>query len=214
VIVYEAEASIGGGARSAELTLPGFVHDICSAVHPLAIASPFFRSLPLAEHGLEWIQPPAALAHPFDDGTAVVIQRSVEATSAMLGSDAGSYCQLLNPFVAQWEPLVNTLLAPLQLPDHPLLLAIFGWRGLRSAQNLADSWFTRERARALFAGWAAHSMLPLDRWGTAAFGLVLGISGHAVGWPLPRGGAQKITDALAAYLRTLGGEIVTSTRVA
>ena len=213
VIVYEAEETIGGGARSAELTLPGFVHDVCSAVHPLALASPFFRTLPLAAHGLEWIQPPAPLAHPFDDGTAAVLERSIEQTSETLGGDAEAYRRLMMPLTASWEHLAPALLGPLRWPRHPLALARFGIRALRSARSLAEHFFKGERARALFAGLAAHSMLPLEQVATAAFALVLGVTGHRVGWPVPRGGSQRITDALVSYLRSLGGEIVTGSRV-
>jgi len=209
VLVREAAETIGGGARSAELTLPGFVHDICSAVHPLAVASPFFRTLPLDRHGLEWIDPPAPLAHPFDDGTAVVLERSIEQTCETLGRDASRYAKLMQPLVADWKYLATDLLAPLRVPRHPFALARFGFRALRSARGLVTSIFAGERARVLFAGLAAHSMLPLEQAGTAAFELVLGITGHAVGWSLPRGGSQKITDALCSYLRSLGGEIVT-----
>jgi len=213
VVVYEAEPVAGGGARSAELTLPGFVHDICSAVHPLGIGSPFFRSLPLADHGLEWIQPSAPLAHPFDDGTAVVLHRSVDITAAQLGLDDRPYRRMLEPFVARWDGLDADVLGPLRLPRQPLLLARFGVRALRPARRFAEKCFRGDRARALLGGLAAHSMLPLEHWGTMAIGLVLGIAGHALGWPIPRGGAQKLSDALVSYLRTLGGEILTSTRV-
>lgn len=213
VLVLEANETIGGGARSAELTLPGFTHDVCSAVHPLAAGSPFFRTLPLERHGLEWIHPHAPLAHPFDDGTAAVLERSIDATGATLGTDAAAYRKLMNPLVADWHKLETALLAPPKLPRHPFALARFGWRALRSAKGLAENTFKGARARALFAGLAAHSMLPLEQTATAAFGLVLGITGHAIGWPAPRGGAQKITDALTAHLKTLGGEVVSDVRV-
>ena len=213
VLVREANETVGGGARSAELTLPGFVHDVCSAVHPLAAGSPFFRTLPLAEHGLEWVFPPAPLAHPFDDGTAAVLERSVEATAATLGADAGAYRKLMNPLATDWPLLENALLGPPGLPRHPLALARFGLRALRPARRLAEVWFDGSRARALFAGLAAHSFLPLEKMPSAAFGLVLGITGHALGWPVPRGGAQRIADALASYFRSLGGEIETGARV-
>jgi len=213
VLVLEANDTLGGGARSAELTLPGFLHDVCSAVHPLAVGSPFFRTLPLEQYGLEWIHPPAPLAHPFDDGTAAVLERSVDATCETLGVDAPAYRKLMNPLVADWHKLETALLAPLKLPRYPFTLARFGWRAVRSAKGLAESVFKGERARALFAGLAAHSMLPLEQAATAAFGLVLGITGHSVGWAFPRGGAQKITDALVAYLRSLGGAVMNNTRV-
>lgn len=212
VLVLEAEETIGGGARSAEFTRPGFVHDVCSAVHPLAVGSPFFRTLPLERHGLEWIQPPAPLAHPFDDGRAAVLERSIGMTVETLGGDA-AYQKLMTPLVADWGRLDTELLAPPHIPAHPLALARFGWRGLRSARRLAESALTTIQARALFAGLAAHSSVPLERMATAAFGLVLGVTGHAVGWAMPRGGAGRITHALASYLRSLGGEIVTRRRV-
>ncbi|MCC7354550.1 MAG: NAD(P)/FAD-dependent oxidoreductase [Anaerolineae bacterium] len=210
VIVLEAKETIGGGSRSAELTLPGFIHDVCSTAHPLAVASPFFRTLPLAEHGLEWVQPPAPLAHPFDDGTASVLERSIEATGETLGPDAQAYRRLLEPLVAGWDDLAADLLGPLRVPRHPFLLARFGLHAIRPARGLAQSLFTGERARAFFGGMSGHSMMPLEQPLTAAFGLVLGASGHAVGWPVARGGSQKIADALASYLRSLGGEIVTA----
>jgi phytoene dehydrogenase-like protein len=213
VLVVEAESEIGGGARSAALTLPGFVHDVCSAVHPLAKASPFLRSLPLAEHGLTWIDPPAALAHPFDDGTAALVQRSVTATCATLGAGGESYARLMRPLVRAWPALEASLLGPLRWPRHPLALARFGALGLRSAAGVARHRLDGVPARALFAGLAAHSMLRLERAASAAFGLVLGVSAHVIGWPLPRGGAQRISDALASYLRSLGGQILTGTRV-
>lgn len=214
VIVYEAEATVGGGVRSAHLTLPGFVHDVCSAVHPMAIGSPFFRTLPLARHGLEWIHPAAPLAHPFDDGSAVVLERSIHATAANLGVDETSYVKLMAPFVACWDGLDRELLGPLRPPRRPLILARFGLQAIRSARSLAEKRFGGERSRGLFAGLAAHSMLPLEQRASAAFGLVLGITAHALGWPVARGGAQKLADALASYLRSLGGEIVTHRRVA
>ena len=210
VIVYEAQENIGGGARSAELTVPGFIHDVCSSVYPLAIGSPFFRSLPLARYNLEWIQPPAAVAHPFDDGTAVTQERSIEATAAQLGSDEHAYRKIMTPLVASWNGLDMDLLGPIRLPRHPWSLARFGLIGIQPARRLAESRFQGERAKALFAGIAAHSMLPLEYWGSAAFGLVLGIAGHAVGWPIARGGAQKLIDALAAHLHNLGGEIISN----
>jgi phytoene dehydrogenase-like protein len=213
VLVREAAASVGGGARSAELTLPGFVHDVCSAVHPLAVASPFFRGLPLARYGLEWIEPPAPLAHPFDDGTAALLERSIAATGETLGPDAGAWAALMQPLVAAWQPLLEDLLAPPRIPHHPLVAARFGVRAIRSTAGLATAAFRGPRARALLAGLGAHAPVPLDSPGSAAFGLVLGFTAHAVGWPLPRGGAGRLGEALAAMLRALGGEIVTGTPV-
>jgi phytoene dehydrogenase-like protein len=213
VLVREAASTVGGGTRSAELTLPGFVHDVCSTVHPLGLASPFFRSLPLQEFGLEWIQPPTPLAHPFDDGTAAVLERSIETTGDGLGLDSKTYRRLMQPLVGDWEKIMHEFLGPLRFPRHPLAMARFGLLAIRSASGLAQSVFRGERARGLFAGLAAHSIQPLESAPTAAFGLMLGILGHAVGWPVARGGSQKIADALAAYLRSLGGEIVTDARV-
>ena len=213
VQVREAAATVGGGARSAELTLPGFVHDVCSAIHPLSLASPFFRSLPLQEFGLEWIQPSAPLAHPLDDGTAALLERSVEATGATLGLDAEAYRRLMGIILDEWEKIVYEFLGPLRPPRHPLAMMGFGLLAMQSARGLAQRAFRGERARALFAGLAAHAIQPLERPPTAAFGLMLGLLGHAVGWPIAKGGSQKIADALAGYLRSLGGEIITDARV-
>jgi phytoene dehydrogenase-like protein len=215
VVVFEAKETIGGGCRSMELTLPGFVHDVCSAIHPLALGSPFFRSLPLEQYGLEMIHPPAPLAHPLDNGTAVLLERSVEATAARLGSDAKAYTKLMAPVIADWHKIEDIALGPLrpQFVLHPFARANFGLKAIRSARGLAGSLFKGEQARAIFAGIAAHSMLPLEQPPSAGFGLVLGVLGHAVGWPMPRGGSQKISDALAAHLRSLGGEIITGVEV-
>lgn len=214
VLLIEAAKKVGGGCRSAELTLPGFVHDVCSAVHPLAVSSPFFRALPLAQYGLKWIYPPAPFAHPLDDGCAAVAERSVEATAAALGPDASAYRRLMSPIVKAWDELSDELLGPLPLlPRHLLPLVRFGLRAVWPARALARTVFRGEAARALLAGLCAHSILPLDSWITSAFGLVLGASAHAVGWPMPEGGSQRLADALAAHLRSLGGEIVTGWRV-
>jgi phytoene dehydrogenase-like protein len=214
VLVVEANDSIGGSARSAELTLPGFVHDICSAIHPLGIGSPFFRKLPLEKFGLKWIEPPLAMAHPLDGGRAAVLDRSLDVTTERLGVDGLSYGKMMRPLVSNWEVLAGEFLQPpLHLTRHPLLMAQFARRAMRSASSVASRWFKTEPARALFAGLAAHSFLPMEQMPSAAFGVVLGVMGHAVGWPLPRGGSQKIADALAEYLRSLSGEIVTGWRV-
>lgn len=213
VRVLEAAETVGGGARSAELTLPGFVHDVCSAIHPLGVASPFFRTLPLADHGLEWIDPPAALAHPFDDGTAAVLERTPEAAVRGLGGDADRWRRLFAPLARDAERLLEDVLAPLHLPAHPLVLGRFGARALLPAAALARLSFRGEKARGLFAGLAAHSILPLGRPPSAAFGLMLGLLGHGAGWPFAGGGSQRISAALASYLRSLGGEIETERRV-
>lgn len=213
VLVVEAHATPGGGMRSAALTLPGFVHDVCSAIHPLGVASPFMCTVPLTEHGVTWIHPPAAVAHPFDDGTAAVLEHSVPLTGETLGPDAAAYTRLMVPLVQHWEALMEESLSPIHLPRHPLYMARFGLLAVRSARALAEAWFTGPRARGFFAGLAAHSSMPLEQPLTAAFGLLLGMLGHAVGWPLPQGGSQQLATALAAYLRTLGGAIVTGTPV-
>jgi phytoene dehydrogenase-like protein len=214
VRVYEGRDCPGGGARTAELTLPGFSHDVCSAIHPLGIGSPFFRTLPLGEHGLEWIHPPAALAHPFDDGTAALLDRSVELTSQTLGEDGLAYRRLMAPLVANWGRLADALLGPMRFPRHPLVMLRFGLRAMRSAYHLAEALFKGERARGFFAGLAAHAIMPLEKLLTSAFGLLLGMLGHVVGWPFPRGGAQQITNALVSYLRRLGVELVTNAAIA
>ena len=212
--VFEAEATLGGGTRSAELTLPGFLHDVCSAVHPMAISSPAFALFPLKEHGLEWIQPPFPLAHPMDDGSAVILERSVDRTAERLGADGAAYRKRVAWLVERWPEVLPEILRPLQrVPSSPMLLARFGWLALWPAAATARRVFRREEARALFAGLAAHSVLPLEALGSAAFGWVLGIAAHAGGWPAPSGGSQQIANALAAYFKTLGGSIHTSTRI-
>ena len=213
VLVVEGRDTVGGGARTAELTLPGFLHDVCSAIHPLAVGSPFLSTLPLSEHGLEWVHSPSPLAHPLDDGTTVMMERSVDETAEGLGPDASSYRRLFGPLVRDWDKLSSDVIGPLRIPRHPLVTARFGLLGLRSAVSVAQSHFEGERARALFTGIAAHSVLPLERPISAAVGLVLGASGHAVGWPMPRGGAQRISDALASHLTSLGGRIETGVTV-
>jgi phytoene dehydrogenase-like protein len=209
VSVIEGGRTVGGGCRSEELTLPGFVHDTCSTVHALALVSPFLSSLPLAEHGLELAHPDAPLAHPLDDGSAVILERSVEETARGLGPDARAYRRLFDPLVRTADELMPEILGPLRPPRHPLVLARFATSGLRSATGLARSRFQGERARALLAGCCAHSMLSLRSPASAAFGIVLALSAHQVGWPVARGGSQRLADALASYLRSLGGEIQT-----
>ncbi|MDR3711692.1 MAG: NAD(P)/FAD-dependent oxidoreductase [Puia sp.] len=209
VLVLEARDTIGGGLRSEELTLPGFVHDVCSAIHPLAVASPFFRTLPLSDYGLEYIHPPLEAAHPFDDGTAAVLERSPETTAGRLGADAESYLGLMRPLANDWPAIAGDILAPFHFPEHPLKMARFGLPALSSATLLARR-FNTQQARGLWAGMAAHSMQPLSHPLTSAFGLVLMAAGHRDGWPIPRGGSGQIADALAAYFVSLGGRIETN----
>ena len=215
VLLVEAAPTIGGGARTAELTLPGFRHDICSAIHPLGLGSPFFRRLPLAEHGVQWIQPPIAAAQPLDDGTAAALFPSLEDTARALGEDGPAWRRLFGGLARRWDALAPDLLGPLlRIPRHPFAMAAFGLRGVRPAATLARRVFRTERARALFAGLAGHAVMPLEKPFTVSFALVLGALGHAMGWPLPRGGSQTIADALGALLRARGGEIVTGALVA
>src|SRR5215203_4746029 len=213
VAVLEAEETVGGGTRSAESTLPGFVHDLGSAIHPLGYASPFFRSLPLDERGLEWVHPPAPLAHPFDDGTAAVLERSVEETAAALGPDARAYERLIDGVVKDAPKIASYFVGSPRLIRHPISLGASALRAVRPARSLAESIFEGEKARGLFAGNGAHSFLPLEKPPSALFGLVLGTLGHAFGWPFPKGGSQRIADALVSYLLTLGGEVYTGVRV-
>ena len=214
VLVLEGNSTIGGGARSAELTIPGFVHDVCSAVHPLAAGSPFFKTLPLEKFGLEWIQPEIPLAHPLDDGTAAALHRNVDRTADSLGKDGRVYRWLMKSLSNDWDALSVEILRPLlHFSRHPFALARFGIPALCPAHSLAKTIFKEETTRALFAGIAAHSFLPLEMVGSSAFALVLGAAGHAVGWPIPRGGSQTITNALAGHFRELGGEIEVNRRI-
>ncbi len=213
VLLLEAKATIGGGMRTVELTQPGFHHDICSAIHPLGMGSPFFKSLDLAEFGLEWIQPELPLAHPFDDGTAVALHQSLAETAVQLDEDGDTYRRLFAPLVADWDKIAREFLGPLSLPHHPLAMTKFGLRAVWPTTTLAKTIFRNKKTRALFAGLAAHSIMPLEWPLTAAFGLMLGVLGHKVGWPLPRGGSQSIANALAGYFTSLGGEIVTNHEV-
>ncbi len=209
--VFEAADCIGGGTRSAELTLPGFVHDICSSVHPLAVGSPAFSNFPLAAHGLEWIQPLVPLAHPFDDGSAAILCQSIEQTCAALGPDGEAYVRVASPFVRRWQELAAEILQPVvHLPRAPVLLARFGWQALWPASAAARRLFRGPQARALFAGLAAHSLLPLDAPGSAAYAWVLATAAHAAGWPIPRCGSQRIANALASYFEFLSGTIITN----
>jgi phytoene dehydrogenase-like protein len=207
VRVVEAADEIGGGLRSAELTLPGFVHDVCSAVHPMGILSPFFRQLPLEEHGLVWRRPTASVAHPMPDGDAVMLYRSVERTAEALGRDARAYRRLVAPFVERPHELLADAMAPLRIPEHPIGMLRFGLRAIFSANRLARLCFREARARALIAGCAGHSVLPLSQPLTAALGLLFAVTGHAEDWPVAEGGSQAIACALAAHLEQLGGRI-------
>lgn len=213
VLVMEAKATIGGGTRTEELTLPGFLHDVCSAVHPMAVASPFFRSLNLETCGLEWCYPPASLAQPFDDGTAAVAYRSLEETVQNLGEDGPRYRKLFEPLVKHADAILSETLGPLRPPKHPWVMMRFGLRAVYSAKTLANRWFRTERAKGLFAGMAAHAVLPLEKPLTSAVGLMLGLTAHAVGWPVAKGGSKEITNAMAKYLLGLGGEIVVNSPV-
>ncbi len=210
VVMYEGKETIGGGMRSAELTEPGFVHDLCSTIQPLAVGSPFFASLPLDKHGLEWVFPEAALAHPFDEGSPALLEKSIANTAATLGADAEAYSRLMSPTVRNWDKLVDSLLGPFMLPRDPLAMLQFGYVAIRSAQSICHCRFSEERARSFFAGLAAHSILPLNKAATAAFGIILGALGHVIGWPMAKGGSQKIANALASYFKSLGGQIVTN----
>ncbi len=213
VLLLEGKSTIGGGLRTAELTLPGFRHDICSAVHPLAAASPYLQTLPLAQYGLEYLTPPVAAAHPFDDGTAAAAFGTVADTARTLGVDAAGYHGLLDALVADWPALAPDILAPLRWPQHPLKLARFGLKALQPA-SLIGARFRGREARALFAGMAAHAIQPLTNVATSAFGLVLLTLAHRPGgWPIPRGGAQAIAEALAAHFRALGGQIEVNTPI-
>jgi phytoene dehydrogenase-like protein len=213
VTVHEAAATAGGATRSEEITLPGFVHDLGSAIHPMAVTSPFFATLPLREHGLEWARPPVELAHPFEDGSVVLIERDVARTAAQFGSDANAYRGLFEPIVQNWAALAQDLLKPLGWPKRPFLMARFGIKAVQPAALFSRTTFRDARARALFAGMAAHSTLPMEAWISSAFGLMLGASAHAVGWPVPRGGSKSISLALESILKSLGGKVVTNSRV-
>lgn len=211
-VVYEAESTIGGGARSAELTLPGFLHDVCSCVHPMAASSPFFQTLDLQRFGLRWITPDAALAHPFLDGDAAIIANPWEDNLAQFGPDARAIRALLAPLIKNWPALSPELLAPLRLSPRLPKLARFGWNALQPAARIAGR-FQTEKARVVFAGMAGHSLLPLDRWLSSATALVLWATCYAVGWPFAAGGSQSIASALARCLESLGGSVVTGTRI-
>jgi phytoene dehydrogenase-like protein len=209
VLLLEGKPTVGGGLRSAELTLPGFTHDICSAIHPLAAASPFFSQLPLGDFGLEYIIPEIQAAHPFDSGNAAIINGTVEQTAHLLGDDAQAYRELLLPVVKDWPLIAPDVLGPLHYPKHPIAMARFGMKAMTSANHLIKRFKTPE-AKALFAGMAAHAIQPLTNIATSAIGLVLMASAHLGGWPIPKGGSNKIADALASYFLSIGGTIETN----
>jgi len=213
VRVIEAADEPGGGTRSAELTLPGFLHDVCSAVHPMGILSPFLRTLPLAEHGLEWVKPGASVAHPLDEGDAVMLYRSLPRTAAGLGRDAAAWRRLIEPLLGDPHALLADVLAPLRIPAHPLRMARFGLRAAWPASWLARAIFRGERARALLAGCAGHSILPLGAPLTSALGVLFALLGHVEDWPVARGGSRAIAGALASLLQSLGGKLETGRRV-
>lgn len=214
VVVYEAEEAVGGGTRSLQLTLPGFVHDVCSAVHPMAASSRFFDQLKLEEFGMRWVCPEADLAHPFDDGTAILITRSLAGTCSQFGADAPNVRSFLQPFVDRWDDLSSDVLRPARFPKSPWLAARFARDAVSPAASVAVRKFKTAKARTVFAGLAAHSVMPLSAWGSAAFGILLWATCHAVGWPIAEGGSQSIANALARCLESLGGKIVTNARIA
>ncbi len=213
VLVLEGNPTPGGGCRTEQLTLPGYYHDICAAIHPMSLVSPLFRRLPLAAHGLHWAQAPLPLAHPFDDGSAAILSRALEETATTLGPDGDAWAHLFQPFLKNSEELFEDLLKPVRIPNHPFRMARFGAVGLRSCASLVHSHFRGPKARALFAGCAAHSFLPLDATASASFGLVLALVAHATDWPCAAGGSQRIIDALCSYLRSLGGTIQLNRKV-
>jgi phytoene dehydrogenase-like protein len=213
IVVFEQSGHAGGGLRSEYLTLPGFLHDVCSSVYPLGVASPFFESIPLVARGAEWVHPPLPVAHPLDGGEAVMLERSIDRTAAELGDDGASYRRLFEPLAREWRALVEDVLAPVHVPRHPFLLARFGVSAIQSAVAVANGRFKGIRARALFAGLAAHSTLRLDASLSAAAGVLLGTLAHAVGWPFVSGGAARLAAALVAELQALGGTVVTNRTV-
>jgi phytoene dehydrogenase-like protein len=213
VLVVEAHATPGGGLRTEELTLPGFLHDVCSAVHPLGELSPYMRTLPLAEHGLELVHPRFSAAHPLPDGQVALLMRSVQATSDLLGIDGPAYRSLIQPLLADPEALLADLLGPLRIPTRPIGFTRFGLHGMRSAAGLARSLFKRPAARALFAGCAAHAIMPLENLFSGAVGLMFLLSGHLTDWPMAKGGSVAIARALVSYLESLGGQLRTGLEV-
>lgn len=213
VLLIEAKDTLGGGVRSAELTLPGFIHDVCSAVYPLGEDSPVFKPLELQRYGLEYLRPEYAVAHPFYNGSAVVVESSLETTAAQLGKDADNYKRIFSPLVNEWPSLRSAFVAPLHLSSFTETKARFAYHAISSARNFAKNNFTTYAARSLFAGMGAHSILPLNKLATTSIGLVLNTVAHVNSWPVPKGGAQQITNALAAYFKDNGGEILTGHKI-
>ncbi|UXP31820.1 NAD(P)/FAD-dependent oxidoreductase [Reichenbachiella agarivorans] len=213
VLIIEGAETVGGGTRTSELTLPGYYHDVCSAVHPMGYLSPYFKTLPLEEFGLEWIIPKASAAHPLDNQEAVLLSKSISETAHNLGIDAEKYQKIVTPFVDQAEDLLSDSLKPLGIPSNPLLLMQFGLKALQPATFYSKHAFEGERAKALFAGCAAHSVLPFDKFFTTAIGLMFLVTGHVENWAIPKGGSQNIANALAAYFKSLGGELKPSTKI-
>jgi phytoene dehydrogenase-like protein len=216
VSVFESDTIPGGGCTTRPLTLPGFLHDHCSAIHPLGLGSPFFRTLPLSDYGLTWINPEIAVAHPLDNGKAILLKRSIAATAYDLGKDSNSYSRLfgaITPSEGEWRQACEILRRPILLSMYPVILAKFGLNAVLSAEELVSRYFSDTPARALMAGIAAHSFLPLDQKPSATFALTLGVLGHTIGWPLPQGGSQEITNSLIAHLQSLGGEVIIEKRI-
>ncbi|MBS1598088.1 MAG: NAD(P)/FAD-dependent oxidoreductase [Bacteroidetes bacterium] len=210
VLLIEGKETIGGGLRSTALTLPGYVHDVCSAIHPFAVCSPFFKSLPLEKHGLEYIFPKIAAAHPFDDGTAAALHHSIEETASSLGEDAGYYKELMTSLSNDWPKLLPFVMKPASFPSHPVALAKFGYYGITPVSHFVKKHFHNGHAQGLFAGMAAHGMQPLTNMATTAIALIFLLLGHTTGWPLPKGGSQQIANALSSYFLELGGKIETN----
>lgn len=209
VLILEAKSGIGGGLRTEEITIPGFRHDLCSAVHPLAVSSPFFNSLPLADFGLKFLYPEIPLAHPFDDGSAIQLLPSLLETAKVMGEDSSAYLKLMQPMVESWPVLQDDVLGPLHFPKHPLKMSRFGWRALSAASRLVKRFHT-EKAKGFWGGLAVHSQLPFNYLGSSAIGLVLLTVGHIRGWPVAEGGSQSIADALVSYFKSIGGKIETN----
>lgn len=207
VLLLEAKSTIGGGMRTQELTLPGFHHDVCSAIHPMGTASPFLKSLPLAAHGLSYVHPPVLAAHPFDSGGAAALFQSIDDTAKGLGADEQAYHRLFDKLIKNWPKIDQNVLGPLvSMPQHPIVMAQFGLKAMQSGKQIAARFKTKE-ARGLWAGIVAHSMIPLSSQTSAAIAVVLSTTGHIGGWPIPKGGSQSIANAMASYFQSLGGEI-------